>query len=258
VIGPLGIVASLAFTLVEPTLPPPREVEFPFDDARRLNPGETHAGKAWRSPGLANDGRAAPLVVFVHGIIFDGQRHHWLTTDRNGPWDARPFMTDLVEHGAIPPLVVAVPSQTRDAHDPSKLFVGLDFDAFVDAVDRAIAPHQRVDRGRVIVVGNSAAACDPDNAALAATRARTFTPRALLAVDGCMAASAARALSAAKHDVIVTYQEDVWPERPFAEFRKAFLADPQHVLERITVKSPNPHLALVEETVRRYLPKLLR
>jgi hypothetical protein len=265
--GPLALVAALAFTLGETELPPPREVEFPFDDARRLLPGQTHGGKAWRSRGLPNDGGAVPLVIFVHGVIFDGRRHHWLTPDRNGPWDARPFMNDLVDSGAVPPLVVAVPSQTRDGTDPGKLFVGLDFDAFVRAVDDAIAPHQRVDRSRIVVIGHSGSACDPNNAAFAALQAKTFAPRALLAIDGCMAKSNAHLLAptTSAHDVIVTYQEELWSERPFSEFRATWehaLQRPPpaglRILERLAPNSPNAHLAIVEQTIRSWLPRILK
>ncbi|MBI2393479.1 MAG: hypothetical protein HYV09_28115 [Deltaproteobacteria bacterium] len=263
-IGPLTLVASLAFTLGG-AASAPREVEFPFDDAQRLLPGETDAGKVWRSHGLPTDGRAVPLVVFVHGIIFDGKRHHWLTEDRNGPWDARPFMDSLVDSGEIAPLVVAVPSQTRDATDPSKLFVGLDFDAFVAAVDGALAPLQKVDRSRIVVIGHSGSACEPGRAAMAALDAKTFTPRALLAVDGCFAPSTAPLLARTERarDVIVTYQEQIW-ERPIAEFRARWSAElerawphGQRVLERFEPGGENPHLAIVEATARRWLPVLL-
>lgn len=265
-LGPLAAVASLAFTLAESALPPPREVEFPFDDALRLLPRETHAGKAWRSRGLPTDGSAVPLVIFVHGIIFDGQRHHWLTTDRNGPWDARPFMSELVDSGAVTPLVVAVPSQTRDATDPGKLFIGLDFDAFVGAVDQALAPYQRVDRARIVVVGHSGSACDPSSAALASLHAKTFVPRALLAIDGCLAPSNARLLAStdAARDVIVAYQQQIWVERPFDEFRATWERELERtwprglrVLERLEPASDNAHLAIVEQTARRWLPSIL-
>jgi hypothetical protein len=266
VLGPLAAVASLVFTLAESQLPPPREIEFPFDDAVRLLPGETHAGKAWRSRGLPADGSAVPLVIFVHGIIFDGQRHHWLTLDRNGPWDARPFMSDLVESGEVAPLIVAVPSQTRDATDPGKLFIGLEFAAFVRAVEDAIAPYQRVDRARIVVIGHSGSACDPNNAAFASLRAKTFVPRALLAIDGCLAPSNARLLATteAARDVIVTYQQQIWTERPLDEFRATWDRELERtwprglrVLERLEPPSDNPHLAIVEQTARRWLPSIL-
>lgn len=267
-VGPLSFVASIAFTLgsVELSPAPAREVEFPFQDEQRLLPGETNAGKLWRSHGLRDDGSAVPLVVFVHGIIFDGQRHHWLTVDPAGPWDARPFMESLVDEGALPPLVVAVPSQTRDATDPGKLFVGIDFDAFVDAVDRALAPYQRVDRTRIVVLGHSGSACDPESAAFAALNAKTFVPRALIAIDGCLAASSGKKLATTTHarDVIVTYQEQIWPERPFVEFRSTFegaLTEtwPRglRVIERLELSVENAHLALVEATARRWLPVVL-
>lgn len=264
VIGPLAYLASVLVTLADPRgiALVPRELEFPFDDARRLNAGEVRAGKVWRSRRLPSDGSAVPLVVFVHGIIFDGLRHHWLTRDPAGPWDAHPFLEDLVATGHVAPLVAAVPSQTRDATDPGKLFPELDFDAFVDAVDATLAPLQRVDRTRIVVFGHSAAACDPASGAFAVTRAKSFTVRALIAVDGCMLPSSARFLATMQsaREVIVTYQDVGWPERPFDGFRAAWtssLAPGTRVLERREPKSENPHLALVEETARRVLPRVL-
>jgi hypothetical protein len=267
VLDPLTAIASLAFTLgiLDPSLVTPREVEFPFDDELRLNPGEANGGKVWRSRDLPYDGQAVPLVIFVHGIIFDGLRHHWLTTDPTGPWDARPFLSAMVDEGTIAPLVAASPSQTRDSTDPGRLFVDLDFDAFVGAVDRALAPHQRIDRARIVVVGHSGSACDPNGASFAALKAKTFTVRALFAVDGCMMAGGARTLaSSTARDVFVTYQETIWTERPFADFRAAWAAELDHVwpkglrvLERIEPLSENAHLALVEIALRRWLPAVL-
>lgn len=265
--GPLSLVASVAFLLGSAELTSPaREVEFPFQDDLRLLPGEANAGKLWRSHGLLDDGSAVPLVIFVHGIIFDGQRHHWLTADPAGPWDARPFMESLVDQGELPPLVVAVPSQTRDATDPGKLFNGIDFDAFVAAVDSALAPHQRVDRTRVVVLGHSGSACDPESAAFAALGAKTFVPRALIAMDGCLAPNTAHRLATTTRarDVIVTYQEQIWNERPFAEFKAEFDtavdgAWPRglRALDRMELASENAHLALVEATARKWLPVVL-
>ncbi len=265
-VDPLTIVASLAFTLANAQSAfVPREVEFPFDDALRLAPGERDGGKVWRSRGLAYDGRAVPLVVFVHGIIFDGLRHHWLTVDPNGPWDARPFLSAMVDDGSVPPLVAAAPSQTRDATDPGKLFVGLDFDAFVDSVDLALAPYQRVDRTRIVVVGHSGSACEQSAGAFAALHSK-HSLRALFAVDGCLHIDGARALATAINikDVIATYQQTVWPERPFAEFKSAWTSEVERtwprglrVLERFEPVSENAHLALVELTLRRWLPAVL-
>lgn len=264
-LDPLTAIASLAFLLTDAdVLAAPTEIEFPFDDELQLMPGETNAGKVWRSRGLPYDGGAVPLVIFVHGIVFDGLRHHWLTVDPAGPWDARPFLANLVDAGEIAPMIAAVPSQTRDATDPGHLFVDLDFDRFVDAVEKAIAPHQRVDRTRIVVVGHSGAACDP-NASFTTLRAKSFTTRAFFAIDGCMTASSARTLvSSNARDVFVVYQETIWNERPFAEFRATWTEELEHhwprgqrVLERIEPISENAHLALVELTMRRWLPLVL-
>lgn len=265
-VDPLTIVAALAFTVASAhDAFVPREVEFPFDDALRLVPGERDGGKLWRSRGLRYDGRAVPLVVFVHGVIFDGLRHHWLTVDPNGPWDARPFLSQMVDEGNVPPLVAAAPSQTRDGTDPGKLFVELDFDAFVESVDRALAPYQRVDRARIVVVGHSGSACELNAGAFAALRGKQPL-RALFAVDGCLHLDGAHALPNAPNarDVIATYQQTIWPERPFAEFKSAWASEVERawprglrVLERLEPVSENAHLALVELTLRRWLPAVL-
>src|SRR5207244_730751 len=96
-----------------------------------------------------------------------------------GPWDARVFVDELVDDGWVHPLVVAVPSQNNpDAYDPSMIFEHLDFDAFLDAVDRTLAPYQKVDRAQVVILGHSASFCYHGNASFAALEAKTFVPRA--------------------------------------------------------------------------------
>jgi hypothetical protein len=270
VFGPIVLTATLLFALGDSggTLLAPREVEFPFDDAKRLAQGESDGGKLWRSHGLPDDGSPVPVVVFVHGMLSDGLRHHWLTVDPSGPWDARPFMEELVDTGQVPPLVVAAPSQTNaDAYDPSKVFEGLDFDAFLDALDEALAPLQRVDRSRVIVIGHSASACVHGNGALAVVNAKTFVARALIAVDGCLAPDNAAFLAStdAVRDVIVSYQDQVWNDRPFGDFRDRWDQTVQQswprglrIVERtVFEKAENAHMELVELTVRRWLPILL-
>jgi hypothetical protein len=268
VLGPLASAITLFLAVADPhgSVLAPREVEFAFQDELRLMPGESHAGKLWRSHGLPYDGGKVPLVVFVHGITFDGLRHHWLTEDPQGPWDARPFMESLVDDGRVAPLVVAVSSQTRDASNPASLFVDIDFDAFVDAVDGALSPWQQIDRDRVVIIGHSGAACDPNNASFAALRTKKIAVRALLAVDGCLAESNATLLASTDRvrDVIVTYQDQIWKERPFDEFRAAWDAALNktwphglRVLERHDMQSENAHLELVEVTARRWLPVIV-
>lgn len=266
--GPLTCALSLLLGASDVYVPwaVPREVEFPFDDERLLLPGQTHGGKLFRTHGLPVDGSAVPLVVFVHGMTIDQALHHWLAPDPNGPWDARAFMGALVDEGKVAPHVVAAPSQTLDADNPEKLFVGLDLDAFVNAVDLALAPVQRVDRSKVFVLGNSAGACYPGAASFQATETTTFKPFALFAVDGCMGKEGGELLAKTTNvlNVIVTYQDWAWTERSFDEFRWAWSANVAagekvglRILERHGFQSENLHLELVEFTMRRFMPKLL-
>lgn len=260
-LGPIVSALALAIAVADRDgfVTDPREVEFAFEDEARLWPYQRRAGKAFRTRGVPRDGAAVPLVVIAQGIIWDGRPHHWLTEDPTGPWDARPVLDDLVARGAIPPLVAAVASQTRDGHDPTALR-DLDLDAFVDALDQALSPAQRVDRRRIVVLGHSAAACDGVHGAYATLRAKT-RPRALLLVDGCLATQGA--ISAATSDgadeIVYSFQDRVWLERPFAQFRSTFErnARPGHLLEKIDLDSVNAHLEIVEAVLRRHLPRIL-
>lgn len=267
-LGPLAIAASLLITIGDPhgDVFAAREIEFPFQDELRLPPGEHGSAKLWRSHGLPSDGRAAPLVIFVHGIISDGQPHHWLTRSAGGAEDAREFVQALVDRGSVAPLVVAAPSQTLYPMDQQRLFVGLDLDDFVDGVDRQLAPFQRVDRSRVVVVGHSGALCAPEAGALAALKAKRFTLHALLYVDGCMGSSEARLIASTRvpRNLVVTYQDGDWTYRQFDAFRATWdlvtAAIPPHgvrSLERYDLVGEGAHVEMVSETVRRWLPTLL-
>lgn len=267
-IGPLATAASVLLTLSDPhaRLVEPREIVFPFEDETLLRPGEHDGGMLWKARGLSSDGRAVPLVVFIHGMTWDGRMHHWLTDDAWSPLgDARPLMQSLVDAGAIPPLVVAAPSQTRDGEDPTKLFLSLDFDAFVDAVDGALAPSQRVDRSRIVVVGHSAGSCYPHAAAYSVLDAKSFRPRALFAIDGCLSRESGELLASthAADAVIATYETWAWP-RDFDNFVFGWQKGggtrndgTMHVLERIDFPSDDLHLEVLHETLRKWLPIVL-
>ncbi len=269
--GPLTCALSVLLAATDAYAPMvvPREVEFPFDDEHLLRPKEINGGKLFRTHGLPRDGSAVPLVIFIHGMTMDGALHHWLSTDPLGPFDARVFMDDLVDQGLVQPHVVAAPSQTLDADNPEKLFVGLDFDGFVKAAEAALGPVQKVDRNRIIVIGNSAGACYPGAASFQALNAKSFRPLGLFAVDGCMSKEGGELLARAPNveNVVVVYQDVAW-ERPFGEFRNAWTANLEpsstfkkatglRVLEKHVFPSDNLHVELVEFSVRRWLPKLL-
>jgi len=265
-LGPLALAASVLLTLADPDarLVAPREIVFPFMDDVYLREGEHEGGKLWKSSGIAI-GESVPLIVFVHGITYDGLPHHWLTRDPSGPWDARPFLQAMVDEGRVPPLVVAVPSQTRDHDDPTKLFLGLDLDAFVDAVDAQLAPDNAVDRSRVVVVGHSAAACYPHAAAFAALDAKRFTVQALFAIDGCLSGESGELLATTRgaRNVVATYETWAW-ERDFDGFLAGWQRGggtrndgTMHVVEQMDFYSENLHLEIVERTLEKWLPLVL-
>ncbi|GAC1352828.1 MAG: hypothetical protein NVSMB1_19630 [Polyangiales bacterium] len=264
------LAAALLFTLIDAdgTALAPREAEFPFQDQERLAFGETHGGKLFRSHGLPEDGRAVPLMIFVHGILSDHRKHHWLIDDAGGSYDARPFIDALVDSGQVEPLVVAVPSQNNaDGYDPSKIFAQLDFDAFVDAVDETLAPLQHIDREKIVVLGHSASACYRGNGSFAVVNAKTFVARALIAVDGCLSPESATLLATTTRvrDVIVAYQDQVWTERPFDDFVETWAHDnTENWAQGLRVlyhphfdNALNAHMDLVKVAVQQWLPVLL-
>ena len=268
-LGPLTALACTLAALADPTGTAllSRESEFPFDE-QRLAAGEANGGKLWRSRGLPEDGAPVPLVIVVHGVICDGQPHHWLTDDPAGPWDVRPVLDDLVDRGEIAPLVAAGPSQTKDGSDPEHLFDDLDFDRFIEAVDATLAPRQRVDRGRVVVVGHSASACGTRGGAFRVLQARTFRASALLSLDGCMGPRDAEVLATTTRvgDVLVGYQRDIWVDRDLDGFEAAWAralagraSVGRRVLSRFSFRgdAKNAHLEIVERALRRWLPELL-
>jgi hypothetical protein len=267
-LGPLALAASVLLTLGDPQarLVEPSDVVFPFHDETLLWPNEHDGGKLWRSRGLPTDGTAVPLVIFIHGITWDRRMHHWLSVDPRSPLgDARPLLASLVASGDVPPLVVAAPSQTRDGDDPTKIFVGLDFDDFVDAVDAALTPAQHVDRSRVVVVGHSAGSCYPHTAAYAALDAKRFRLRALFAIDGCLSHESGVTLASthAADAIIATYETWAW-ERDFDGFVAGWQQGggtrndgTMHVMESMDFESDDLHMAVLHETLKKWLPIVL-
>lgn len=244
-----------------------REIEFSFHDETLLLSGQTQSSKLWRSEGLNYDGSAVPLIIFMHGIIQDLKKYHWLNEDVSLlGYDARNFVSDVVNSHQVAPLVIAVPSQTADSGNPEGLFLKFDFDAFVEAVEHQLLPYQRVDRTHIIIVGHSAGACYQEDSAFASLQAKTFHPYALLAIEGCMSEASAEYLAKtlyAQH-VIVSYVPEAWLDRPLQEFRSIWYKTLEthwplgtRALERYGNSGVNAHLEIVEVVMRRWLPLLL-
>ena len=171
----------------------------------------------------------------------------------------------LVADGMIVPLLVAGPSQTRNATRPWDMWEAFDLTAFLAALEPALdaAAAPRVDRSRVVLVGHSGGGCNLRGSILS-SRGRAAAS-AILAIDTCFDARVAAALRDAPPTTHVWayWQTSSW-ERDVDGFRRAFLAPPaaptdavDRRAERAPIEGPGAHDAILPWALRRALPKLL-
>jgi pimeloyl-ACP methyl ester carboxylesterase len=198
-----------------------------------------------------------PVVVFLHGVNESRRLHPRLSS---GDDDLRKVVDALVASGKTTPLVLAAPTHSKDAQYTEVLFPGFDLDAFVDATQAALPDGVRVDRGRVVVVGHSGGACNPQGGLLAVAKKRGgLVPLALVESDGCMDAYVADALKQAPEPtrVHVYWQTWMWPRR-FDAFREQLSGRSGATLEVIGgLMDGGAHDRMAELVLGRALPRLL-
>lgn len=232
-----------------------------------------HVERAWQGRAFihrlvaAEPARPRPLVVFLHGTNEARIPYRWMGGGKEG--DVRRIVSELMEAGAIEPVIVAGPSSV----DPNAIvnartsWPAFDLGRFVTLLEAQLRGVATVDRGRIIVVGHSGAGCNPKGGLATAARG-SLVPLAALSIDTCMDPEVGLALVRAPTEtrVIVTWQTQGWLTRPIAQFTRSFrreaaLAglDPsrQRVLDHLSVKEPMPHDAMVPLTLRKWLPLLL-
>jgi hypothetical protein len=244
-----------------------RTIDFPYDGKDVGKPRLAWTGRAFvhdRARERADRGEALPLVVFLHGLNKELIPHRWIGGGQEG--DVRRIVSDLIEAGTIPPVVVAGPgSVVKEAVSRGASFAELDLDTFLDRTDAALGPGVRIDPRRVVVTGHSGAGCSEAGGLIAARRSRRPI-LAIAAIDTCMGATLARELASAPPTthVVVTWQAASWNKRPFelfsATFRNTTRAHPPggalRELDRLPAE-PRPHDATVGQTFSKWLPRLL-
>lgn len=214
--------------------------------------------KALRAPG------PVPLVIFLHGLNRALIPHRWLGGGTEG--DVRLILQELMESGAVPPLVLAGPGSVEEAAVSfGASFPVWDHDKFVAQVVEHLGEHASIDPSRVIVTGHSGAGCSDKGGLVAAVKAKA-PPYAVVSIDTCMPGVLAEALGKAppKTHVIVTWQAVSW-DRDFKLFRQVFekhakQSPPQAGVLRELDKLPalpRAHDATVKQTFDKWLPKLL-
>lgn len=224
-----------------------RTITFPYRQKKLLYSRNGPGGLAYVTPG-ASRGATLPVVVFLHGLNPDAQVHMWFGPPHG---DLRGTVDALVASGQVAPFVLAAPTHTRFATGARVMWPDFDLADFLDATQAALGESARLDRARVIVVGHSAAGCNPAGGILSKSIARA---KAVLAVDTCVDEPTAGALaSLAKETSVRFYWQPRW-QRPVEELADAC---PACKFERVPDLGPLGHDAILPATLRRALPELL-
>lgn len=232
------------------------------------HPDRAWLGRAYVPASLENQpSRAAPLVVFMHGLNRDLIPYRWMGGGSEG--DVRAIIDAMVQRGDIEPVIVAAPSSivSSAVSNATTSWPSFDLENFIARSAGALEGRASIDRARVVVVGHSGAGCN-DSGGIAAAAASGVPLRAILSIDTCMGEGLARRLGAAspETDVVVSWQSISWSSRPFDAFKRAFQsagartgADdmPIRALDFEQPREPAAHNAMVHLTLEKWLPKVI-
>ncbi len=233
---------------------PPPPIEFAFGSPAFVPEAQSARAGGVIVVGAPESREARPLVVFLHGLNEAGPLHRELDVVAR-------VASKLVADGTIIPLLVAGPSQTRNATRPWDMWEGFELATFLGALEPALdaAGAPRVDRARVVLVGHSGGGCN--------LRGSILSPRgrgaasAILAIDTCFDPKVAAALrdTPPSTHVWAFWQTTSW-ERDTEGFRRAFLAPgalADRRAEKAPIEGPGAHDAILPWALRRALPQLL-
>ncbi len=254
-----------------PPLPPLEGTSYDYDyDGRDVgHPERRWMGRAFvHKKAAAVTRQALPVLVFLHGNNGEGIKYRWMGGGAEG--DVRRIVSELIEAGQVPPMIVAAPSST----DPNTMsnaglsWPAFDLDLFLDRTAERLGSATVIDRSRVVVAAHSGGGCNIHGGLNTAMHARSTAVLAGMSIDTCMMLDLAKELahvSAATH-VIVSWQSISWPEREFGAFKTVFLREAKKappdpgVLRELDFQQPavpSPHDATVSITLRKWLPRVL-
>jgi hypothetical protein len=251
--------------------PPPLDGvthDYSYDGRDIGHPERAWLGRAFvHSRAAGSPDKPLPIFVFIHGLNTDRIKYRWMGGGNEG--DVRRIMSELIESGRVPPMIVAAPSTIipAAAANAATSWPAFDLDRFLAITAEALRGVASIDMSRVIVAGHSGAGCNSKGGLPAALKGKT-RPLAALSIDTCMGPDVATELARAHPatHVIVTWQTLSWAKRPIADFKRAFLSEvaksPPNAgvlreLEHAKPTEPMPHDAMVGLTLRTWLPKLL-
>jgi hypothetical protein len=255
-----------------PPPPPPLDgtsVDYDYDGRDVGRPERRWLGRAFvHKKAAALAGQALPVLVFLHGNNGEAIKHRWMGGGNEG--DVRRMASEMMESGMIPPIIVAAPSSI----DPNTMtnagaaWPAFDLDLFLDKTADRLGSAAVLDRGRVIVAAHSGGGCNIRGGLNTAAHAKSTPVLAAFSIDTCMLLDLAKELAHVRPSthVVVSWQSISWPEREFGGFKTVFLKEVKKapanpgVLRELDFEQPNvisPHDAMVNITLRKYLPRLL-
>lgn len=202
------------------------------------------------------DGATLPVLVFLHGQNKDRHMHPRFD---GAPDDLRKIALELRTQGKTAPFLIAAPTHTRYATGATVMWPTFDVEHFLDATDAALGGRARTDRAHVVVVGHSAAGCNPNSGLFAAGALPKV--RAVVAVDTCLDAEICRAYLALapKTELQIYWTTTPGWRRAFPDLERECL-EPSHACRVTEVRDlPSgtaPHDAVLGEALRRALPGL--
>lgn len=255
----------------KPPPPPPldgQSLDFAFDGRPEGHAERSYAGRIFVHRKAAAAGRPLPTLVFLHGTNSDKVKYRWMGGGQEG--DVRRMISELIEAGHVPPMLVAAPSSI----DPNTIanamtsWPAFDLDAFLDRAERQLDGAATIDRSHVLVAAHSGGGCNPRGGLTSALRARRTPVFAGLSIDTCMLTDEARDLAHLRPSthVIIAWQSISWQSRGFADFRAYFQREvkkappPAGILRELSFEQPTqpmPHDAMVGLTLKKWLPRLL-
>jgi hypothetical protein len=239
-------------------------IDFDYDGKEDGDRARAYSGRVFIHRSVFESTGAVPLVVFFHGLNRDLIPHRWMGGGNEG--DVREILSDLLDAGALPPVVLAGPgSVQKPAVSFGASFPSFDFDGFVRRTLAVLPPGIPIDRTRVVVLGHSGAGCSARGGIVSALDGEQPV-HAIVSIDTCMPGSLAKSLGGAPPEthVVVTWQTASW-DREFGHFREVFEAGvakspPKPGFLRELDQLPNlprSHDATVKQTFDKWLPRLL-
>ena len=240
-----------------------KTIDFPYRPEGARSKSLAYEGRIFLHQKALRAKEPLPLVVFFHGLNRALIPHRWMGGGDEG--DVRKIVSELIESGAIPPVILAGPgSVEKEAVSHGASFPTFDFDNFVSLVEAQLTSPVTVDRARVVVTGHSGAGCS-EKGGIAAALSAKLRPRAVISIDTCMPGTLAESMGRAHPDtdIIVTWQTATW-DRNFAHFKTTFEKEvAAHPASKGVFREldslpnlPRSHDATVKQTFDKWLPKL--